>query len=104
MDGGYRTGRGSISPALPPRQHGYELVQLWAGTVLRRQAPDRLRQKYRHTESATAFALYQAYDADKAGIWKFINELFVKGTFTENRPLNPKVGLAGEEIYDAAKA
>jgi hypothetical protein len=49
------------------------------------------------------FQPYQAYDADEAGIWKFINELFVKGTFTDNRPLNPKVGLAGEEIYGTAQ-
>jgi hypothetical protein len=49
------------------------------------------------------FQPYQAYDGDEAGILKFINELFVKGTFTDNKPLNPKVGSAGEEIYGKAE-
>src|SRR5438309_5856845 len=30
-----------------------------------------------------AFQPYQAYDADEAGLLKFINELFVLGTFTD---------------------
>ena len=42
--------------------------------------------------------------AMQAGILKFINELFVKGTFTDNKPLNPKVGLAGEETYAKAES
>ena len=50
------------------------------------------------------FQPYQAYDGDEAGISKFLNELFVKGTFTDNKPLNPKVGLAGEEIYGKAES
>ena len=29
--------------------------------------------------------------------------MFVKGTFTDNRPLNPKVGLATEETYGLAQ-
>jgi hypothetical protein len=49
------------------------------------------------------FQPYQAYDGDEAGILKFINELFVKGTFTDNKPLNPKLGSAGEEIYGKAE-
>jgi hypothetical protein len=49
------------------------------------------------------FQPYQAYDGDEAGILKFINELFVKGTFTDNKALNPKLGLAGEEIYGKAE-
>jgi hypothetical protein len=49
------------------------------------------------------FQAYQAYDGDEAGILKFINELFVQGTFTDNKPLNPKVGLATEEIYGRAQ-
>lgn len=49
------------------------------------------------------FQPYQAYDGDEAGIRKFIDELFVKGTFTDNRPLNPKVGLLTEETYGLAQ-
>ncbi len=49
------------------------------------------------------FQSYQAYDGDEAGILKFINELFVKGTFTDNKPLNPKIGLPGEPIYGVAQ-
>jgi hypothetical protein len=48
------------------------------------------------------FQPYQAYEGDEAGILKFIHELFVKGTFTDNNPLNPKVGLTGDEIYGKA--
>ena len=50
------------------------------------------------------FQPYQAYDGDAPGILKFINELFVKGTFTDSKPLNPKVGLAGEETYAKAES
>jgi TIR domain len=50
------------------------------------------------------FRAYQSYDGDEPGILKFINELFVKGTFTDNRPLNPKIGLATEEIYGEAQS
>ena len=49
------------------------------------------------------FQSYQAYDGDEAGIRKFINELFVRGTFTDNKPLNPKIGLPAEEIYGVAQ-
>jgi TIR domain len=49
------------------------------------------------------FQPYQAYDGDEAGILKFLDELFVKGTFTDNKPLNSKLGLAGEEIYGKAE-
>jgi TIR domain len=49
------------------------------------------------------FQPYQAYDADEAGIRKFIDELFVRGTFTENKPLNPKVGSPTEDIYGVAQ-
>ena len=49
------------------------------------------------------FQSYQAYDGDEAGILKFINELFVRGTFTDNKPLNPKIGLPAEEIYGVAQ-
>ena len=50
------------------------------------------------------FQPYQAYDGDEAGIRKFIDELFVKGTFTGDKPLNPKVGLETEEIYGKAQS
>jgi hypothetical protein len=50
------------------------------------------------------FQPYQAYDGDEDGILKFIDELFVKGTFTDGKPLNPDVGLATEEIYDKAQS
>ena len=36
------------------------------------------------TDPPPPFQSYQAYDGDEAGILKFINELFVKGTFTAN--------------------
>ena len=51
------------------------------------------------TDPPPPFQSYQAYDGDEFGILKFINELFVKGTFTDNKPLNPKIGQPAEEIY-----
>ena len=60
----------------------------------------------KNTDIANApppFQPYQAYDGDEAGIGKFIDELFVKGTFTDNKPLNPKVGLPTEETYGLAQ-
>jgi hypothetical protein len=50
------------------------------------------------------FQPYQAYDGDETGLRKFIDELFVKGTFTDNKPLNLKVGLETEEIYGKAQS
>jgi hypothetical protein len=49
------------------------------------------------------FQTYQAYNGDQAGILKFINELFVKGTFTNKEPLNPKVGIETEDVYTKAQ-
>jgi hypothetical protein len=50
------------------------------------------------------FQAYQSYDGDEPGILKFIDELFVKGTFTDNRPLNPKIGLLADEIHWVAQS
>jgi TIR domain len=50
------------------------------------------------------FQSYQSYDGDETGILKFINELFVRGTFTDNKPLNSNVGLATEDIYGKAQS
>ena len=55
------------------------------------------------TDPPPPFQSYQAYDGDEFGILKFINELFVKGTFTDNKPLNPKIGQPAEEIYGVAQ-
>ena len=46
-----------------------------------------------------AFEPYKAYDADESGFDKFIEELFVSGTFTAGRPLNPDVKKFGSEFY-----
>ena len=49
-----------------------------------------------------AFEPYQAYDADEKGFAKFIEELFVLGTFTNGSPLNAAVGELGSEHYKRA--
>ena len=51
-----------------------------------------------------AFQPYQAYDADEAGILKFIDELFVSGTFTDGTPLNAEVGLITGKLYERAQS
>ena len=52
-----------------------------------------------------AFQPYQAYNADEAGLWKFIEELFVKGTFTGGTAVNAAVGrMANREYEDAKRA
>jgi hypothetical protein len=40
---------------------------------------------------------WQAYMADDRGIRKFITDLFVKGVFTGNEPIEPEVGTADSE-------
>lgn len=50
-----------------------------------------------------AFQPYQAYDADDPGFTKFINELFVSGTFTGGTPLNRDIGKVGTDYYARAK-
>ena len=49
-----------------------------------------------------AFEPYQAYDANESGFAKFIEELFVAGTFTDGRPLNSDVGNVTSEFYKRA--
>jgi hypothetical protein len=49
-----------------------------------------------------AFEPYQAYDANENGFAKFIEELFVLGTFTNGSPLNAAVGELGTEHYKRA--
>ncbi len=51
-----------------------------------------------------AFQPYQAYNADEAGILKFINELFVIGTFTDGTPVNAAVGLVANTYYARAQS
>jgi TIR domain len=51
-----------------------------------------------------AFEPYQAYDADADGFRKFIDELFVKGTFTDGRPLNSSIGQLTDKLYERAQA
>ncbi len=50
------------------------------------------------------FEQYQAYDADVAGIRKFLSELFAKGDFTEGRPLNAGVDQVMSEYCKRADA
>jgi hypothetical protein len=51
-----------------------------------------------------AFQPYQAYNADEAGFLKFINELFVIGTFTGGTAVNAAVGLVANPYYARAKS
>ena len=48
------------------------------------------------------FQPYQAYNGDADGIRKFIDELFVKGVFTDGKPLNPSVGQFTDKLYERA--
>src|SRR5580704_4603025 len=48
------------------------------------------------------FQPYQAYNADDDGIRKFIDELFVKGIFTDGKPLNSNVGQLTDKLYERA--
>jgi hypothetical protein len=50
-----------------------------------------------------AFEPFQAYDADVDGMRKFIDEMFVKGTFTDGKPLNPKIGQLTDKFYELAQ-
>jgi hypothetical protein len=49
------------------------------------------------------FEPYQAYNADEAGILKFIDELFVKGIFTDGTPINAQVGELTGEFHQRAQ-
>ena len=51
-----------------------------------------------------AFQPYQAYDADEAGFLKFVNELFVIGTFTGGTAVNAAVGLVANPYYARAQS
>lgn len=51
-----------------------------------------------------AFQPYQAYDANQAGLLKFFTELFVSGTFSDGKPLNPDIGLVANSYYARAKS
>jgi hypothetical protein len=50
-----------------------------------------------------AFQPYQAYDADEAGLLKFIRELFVIGTFMDGKAVNAAVGRVTDPYYQRAK-
>jgi hypothetical protein len=56
------------------------------------------------SSSPPAFQPYQAYTADETGIRKFIDELFVKGIFTDAKPLNSNVGQLTEKLYERAQS
>ena len=49
-----------------------------------------------------AFQPYQAYDANESGFAKFIEELFVAGTFTDGTPLNSEIGNVSSDFYKRA--
>jgi hypothetical protein len=49
-----------------------------------------------------AFQPYQAYDADEPGFRKFIQELFVSGTFTNGTALNSDIGKTATDYYARA--
>ena len=51
-----------------------------------------------------AFEPFQAYNADAAGIEKFITELFVSGVFSGGQPLNPAVGDVTNLLFERAQA
>ena len=53
-------------------------------------------------EPPPTFQPYQAYNADESGFAKFIKELFVVGTLSRGRPVNPLVEKIGSEFYDRA--
>ena len=55
------------------------------------------------SEPPPPFQPYQAYNADEAGIGKFIDELFVKGTFTDGEPINANVGQITQPLYERAQ-
>jgi hypothetical protein len=48
------------------------------------------------------FQPYHAYNADDDGIRKFIVKLFVKGIFTDGKPLNSNVGQLTDKLYERA--
>ncbi len=50
-----------------------------------------------------AFQPYQAYNADPAGLGKFIKELFVTGDLTAGQALNADVGKATSDFYQRAR-
>lgn len=49
------------------------------------------------------FEPFKSYTADESGISKFIEDLFVRGIFTEGKPLNTSVGDLTENFYQAAQ-
>jgi len=49
------------------------------------------------------FDKYQAYDANESGIRNFLFDVFVKGVFTRNIPVNPAVATEGTRFYTRAK-
>jgi hypothetical protein len=53
-------------------------------------------------EPPPAFQPYQAYDADVTGLQKFINELFVKGEFTDGKAINGAIGRITDPYYARA--
>jgi hypothetical protein len=50
-----------------------------------------------------AFQPYQSYEASLSDLNKFLNELFVKGTFTRGMALNKDVGAVGTDLYVRAR-
>ena len=50
-----------------------------------------------------AFQPYQSYEASLSDLNKFLNELFVKGTFTGGKALNKEVGTVGTDLYARAR-
>jgi hypothetical protein len=54
-------------------------------------------------EPPPQFEPYQAYDADEHGIRQLIDELFVKGIFTDGKPINANVGLLTHPLYERAQ-
>jgi len=50
------------------------------------------------------FEQYQAYDADVAGLRKFISELYAQGDFSDGRPINAEVDQISSEYCKRADA
>ena len=46
-----------------------------------------------------AFQPYQSYESSPKQLKKFLDELFVEGTFTNGRALNKEVGRVGTDLY-----
>jgi hypothetical protein len=54
-------------------------------------------------EPPKLFEKYQSYDATPSGLRNFLHDLFVKGTFTDDVPVNPEVGMDGTRFHTRAK-